>query len=281
MVEKKKSLGQHFLHNAHYLEAVANAAGISKGMQVLEIGPGDGALTAVLLQQGARVIAIEKDRRLIPVLTEKFAEEIKSGQLQVIETDALEFEPKGTIEGEYTVVGNIPYYITGALLKKYLTSAPQPATLVFLIQKEVAERITNHGLASKNPKESILSLSVKVYGEPRYVTTVPAGAFNPPPNVDSAILAVTNISRKNFEAKTLSDKVRPTPREAAFREALFFEIVKSGFAQKRKLLKRNVEAVLGKNTSEVLTKAGIADNARAEDVPLEKWLGLTEHSAIY
>jgi 16S rRNA (adenine1518-N6/adenine1519-N6)-dimethyltransferase len=266
MLEKKKSLGQHFLHNAHYLEAVANAAGITNGTHVLEIGPGDGALTAVLLGQGARVTALEKDRRLIPVLTEKFAEEIKNGQLNVIEADALEFDPKEYGAGKYTVVGNIPYYITGALIKKYLTASPQPSTLVFLIQKEVAERITNHGLASKNPKESILSLSVKAYGVPRYVTTVPAGAFTPPPSVDSAILAVTAISRANFNNTESEER--------------FFNIVKSGFAQKRKLLKRNLEGVLGKNASEALTKAGIPENARAEDVPLEKWLGLVGHSAI-
>src|SRR6185312_16839318 len=113
---KKKSLGQHFLHSAHYLEAVANAAGIKKGSAVLEIGPGDGALTAVLLAAGAKVTAVEKDRRLIPVLQEKFAKEIKSKQLTVVETDALEFEPTFAA-GKYTVVGNIPYYITGALIR--------------------------------------------------------------------------------------------------------------------------------------------------------------------
>ena len=257
---KKKSLGQHFLHSQHYLEAVANAAEIKKGSVVLEIGPGEGALTEVLLAQGAKVTAIEKDRRLIPVLQEKFAKEIKNKQLTVVEADALEFEPTFA-KGTYTVVGNIPYYITGALLKKYLTTATQPATLVFLIQKEVAERITNHGIASKNPKESILSLSVKAYGTPTYVTTVPRGAFVPPPKVDSAILAVSQVSRHNFKNKTEEER--------------FFTLVKAGFAQKRKLLKRNLEGTLGKSIAEALIQAGIAEQARAEDVPLEKWLKLS------
>ncbi len=137
---------------------------------------------------------------------------------------------------------------------------------MFLIQKEVAERITNHGLASKQPKESILSLSVKAYGDAKYVATVPAGAFVPPPKVDSAILGVTNISRDNFKKK--GDEER------------FFELVKAGFAQKRKLLKRNLEEVLGKNAAEALIKADIPENARAEDVTLEKWLGLLPHSII-
>jgi 16S rRNA (adenine1518-N6/adenine1519-N6)-dimethyltransferase len=267
-MEKKKSLGQHFLHSTHYLEAVANAVGIQKGGAVLEIGPGEGALTAVLLAQGAKVTAVEKDHRLIPVLQEKFAKEIKNKQLTLVEADALEFDISNYIPKtqKYSVVGNIPYYITGALLKKYLTTAKQPSTLVFLIQKEVAERITNHGIASKNPKESILSLSVKAYGAPKYVATVPRGAFVPPPKVDSAILAVSGVSRSNFKNKA--------------QEEHFFALVKAGFAQKRKLLKRNLEAVLGKNTAEALAKAGIAENARAEDVSLEKWLTVMELSTI-
>lgn len=256
-------MGQHFLHSKHYLEAVANAAMIKKGMPVLEIGPGEGALTAVLLAQGAKVTAVEKDRRLIPILQEKFAAEIKNKKLTLVEADALDFDPSGygLVANDYTVVGNIPYYITGALLKKYLTADAQPSTLVFLIQKEVAERITNHGIASKNPKESILSLSVKSYGTPKYVTTVPSGAFVPPPKVDSAILAVHGIGRAHFENKAHEER--------------FFALVKAGFAQKRKLLKRNLEEVLGKGAAEALIKAGIAEQARAEDVPLEKWLALS------
>jgi len=259
---KKKSLGQHFLHNAHYLEAVVNAAQIKKGMRVLEVGPGDGALTSKLLASSSEVIAIEKDHRLIPLLQEKFQKEIASGQLKLIEGDALDFEPSSykLKARSYAVVGNIPYYITGALIKKYLTAPKQPSTLVFLIQKEVAERITNHGVASKNPKESILSLSVKAYGSPKYVTTVPRGAFVPPPKVDSAILAVSGISRKHFTKKGQEER--------------FFALIKAGFSQKRKLLKRNVERVLGKKTTDAFVKAGIAEHARAEDISLEKWLAL-------
>ena len=188
---KKKSLGQHFLHNRHYLEAVADAAAIQKGETVVEIGPGEGALTAVLLERGAKVIALEKDARLIGLLREKFEGEA----LEVIEGDALDYEP--AFEA-YKVVGNVPYYITGALFKKFLSSALQPSTLVFLIQKEVAERIARRGPNNKKDKESILSLSVKAYGTPAYVKSVPAGAFVPPPKVDSAILQVSGVSRANF-----------------------------------------------------------------------------------
>ena len=246
---KKKSLGQHFLKNPYYLGLVADAAEIKRDELVIEVGPGDGALTAVLLERGAHVTAIEKDARLIPLLRKRFA-----GQaLKVIEQDALLFDPPAT---PYKVVGNIPYYITGALLKKFLSGEHQPSTLVFLVQKEVAERIARHGPTNKKGKESILSLSVKAYGTPEYIKTVPRGAFAPAPKVDSAIVAVTNISRKNFDS--------------AAREGRFFELVKKGFSSKRKLLLNN----LGKEYSEILKNAGVSPKTRAEDVPLSLWLAL-------
>jgi 16S rRNA (adenine1518-N6/adenine1519-N6)-dimethyltransferase len=232
---KKKSLGQHFLRNAHYLNAVADAAEITKGDVVVEIGPGEGTLTEVLLARGARVVAIEKDARLIPMLKEKFS----NTNLEVIEGDALEFEPPKT----YKLVGNIPYYITGALLRTFLSSERQPSLLVFLMQKEVAERI------ARSKKESILSLSVKAYGEPKYVKTVPRGAFAPPPKVDSAILAVSGVSRKHFKN--------------AAHEKKFFELVKKGFSSKRKKLSSNLGDI------------GPLGEKRAEDLSLGEWLALS------
>jgi 16S rRNA (adenine1518-N6/adenine1519-N6)-dimethyltransferase len=240
---KKKSLGQHFLNSAHYLAAVADAAEITKGDTVVEIGPGQGSLTAVLLQRGARVIALEKDARLIPVLKEKFAKE----NFEIVEGDALSYEPAFK---KFKVVGNIPYYITGALLKKFLSGAQQPALLVFLMQKEVAQRI------ARDKKESILSLSVKAYGTPRYCKAVPAGAFSPPPKVDSAIMGVYGISKKKFMN--------------AAHEKKFFDLVKKGFSSKRKLLKSNVKNLLGE-------RAEALGTVRAEDVPLETWLALAKN----
>jgi 16S rRNA (adenine1518-N6/adenine1519-N6)-dimethyltransferase len=249
---KKKSLGQHFLHNRHYLEAVADAAAIGKGETVVEIGPGEGALTAVLLERGAKVIALEKDARLIGLLREKFKDE----PFEVMEGDALLLDLSNRIKKKaaFKVVGNIPYYITGALFKKFLSGALQPSTLVFLIQKEVAERI------ARSKKESILSLSIKAYGTPKYIKSVPAGAFAPPPKVDSAILLVSDISRANFKN--------------AKHEERFFELLKVGFGQKRKLLASNLKNLLGENSPAILKDAGIGEKARAEDVPLESWLKL-------
>ncbi|MDE2071722.1 MAG: ribosomal RNA small subunit methyltransferase A, partial [Patescibacteria group bacterium] len=186
---KKKSLGQHFLHNAHYLSLIADAVGIERGETVVEIGPGEGTLTGTLLARGAHVVAIEKDTRLIPVLNKKFGGQ----EFECIEADALDYDISKYKKGGYKVVGNIPYYITGALIKKFLTADPQPSRLVFLIQKEVAERI------ARSKKESVLSLSVKAYGAPKYIETVPRGAFAPAPKVDSAILLVEDISRGNFK----------------------------------------------------------------------------------
>jgi 16S rRNA (adenine1518-N6/adenine1519-N6)-dimethyltransferase len=254
-MQKKKSLGQHFLRAQNYLALVADAANIEAGNTVLEIGPGDGALTEVLLARGARVVAVEKDHRLIPLLREKFA-----GQtFEVVEADALELQVKDIVAPEetYTLVGNIPYYITGALFKKFLTAPHQPTRLVFLIQKEVGERI------ARSKKESLLSLSIKAYGSPRYIKTVPAGAFSPPPEVDSAILAVENISRNNF----LSVE----------HEARFFELLRAGFAHKRKRLGSNLAPFLGKEGSAILQNVGISVDTRAEDVPLEQWLELAKN----
>lgn len=268
----KKSLGQHFLTSKSYLRAIVDALelpelrSLEAGSKiaareapvVVEIGPGKGSLTAELLSRGARVIALEKDHRLIPLLEERFSSEIASDQLRVIESDALEFDARRSqlTARSYAVVGNIPYYITGALLQKFLTDAVQPSTIVFLVQKEVAERI------ARSKKESLLSLSVKAYGTPKYVKTVPAGAFSPPPKVDSAILQISNISQNNFISTE--------------HEKQFFELIHAGFAHKRKQLGRNLESLLEKNYSNILQNVGISPTARAEDVPLVSWLNLAK-----
>src|ERR1043166_3252977 len=242
MLRKKKSLGQHFLHNPYYLGLIADALEIQKGEVVVEVGPGDGALTEKLLAFSCQVIAVEKDHRFIPVLKQKFAQEIKQGGLQLVEADALDFEPSDwkLKAGSWKLVGNIPYYISGALFKKFLTEKRQPSRLVFLVQKEVAQRI------AREKKESILSLSVKAYGVPLYIKTVPRGVFPPPPKVDSAILAVSGISRRNFKN--------------AAHEKKFFELVKKGFGQKRKMLRSTL---------------GLDSSKRPEDIPLDTWLILS------
>src|SRR3989344_6801 len=223
----KKSLGQHFLNSPKIIGDIVSAGKVTKGDLVLEIGPGEGTLTSALLKTGASVIAVEKDDRLIPILQEKFAKEILSRQLTLIHNDILEINMSKTvfdIKKSYKVVANIPYYITGQIIRLFLETDRQPESMTLLVQKEVAERVV-----ARDKKESLLSLSVKVYGEPKIIRVVGRGAFSPQPNVDSAILYIGNVSRKNFS--------EGSPRgKGGVDEKLFFRIIHIGFAHKRKQL---------------------------------------------
>ncbi|MBI2099796.1 MAG: ribosomal RNA small subunit methyltransferase A [Candidatus Vogelbacteria bacterium] len=255
----KKSLGQHWLRSGSARQAIIEAAGLSDPTSprlrgatttVVEIGPGEGFLTETLLETGVKVVAVEKDDRLIEVLQAKFKKEILDGQLELRHVDILDFD-YNLLPKTYSLVANIPYYITGAVIKKFLTSENQPQSMTLLVQKEVAERI------AREKKESLLSISVKVYGQPKYIKTVPAGAFAPAPKVDSAILSITNISRQNFENVS---------------EEKFFAILKRGFAHKRKLLKSNLSC-----SAEVLANCHINEQARAENLTLDQWLCLCKN----
>jgi len=249
----RKSLGQHWLTSESALKAIIETAEIKEGETVLEIGPGQGVLTAALLEAGAKVIAVEKDRDLIADLNQKFATQMVEPRLVLLNQDIREFDPRECRLPPlgYKLVANIPYYLTGEILRQFLSSASQPSKMVVLVQKEVAERIV-----AKDGKESILSISVKAYGTPRYVKKVPAGAFNPPPKVDSAIIAIENISKKNFSDQDSEKK--------------FFKLVKLGFGSKRKMLKNNLKLKAGE-----LEQLGIPTKARAENLNLETWLKLS------
>jgi len=247
----KKSLGQNFLNSPHALVAIINAGQVTKNDQVLEIGPGRGALTKALLATGAHVTAIEKDETLAEGLKVKFSGEIDTKQLEIITGDVLDYVPP---KSGYKLIANIPYYLTGQIIRQFLETKNQPTLAVLMLQKEVAERIV-----ARDSKESILSISVKAYGTPKYIKTVPAGAFIPKPNVDSAILLIDNIS-KNFFTN--------------FSEEKFFELVKKGFAQKRKMLRSNLPD--GKN---LLTACQLKETARAEDLKLDDWSELTKRYA--
>ncbi len=250
----KKSLGQNFLHAPHIVGKMIYAAHISSESVVLEVGPGKGVLTSGLLEVGARVIAVEKDDRAIPFLNEKFSKEIVSGQLSIIHGDILELDPKnipGLEMQAYTIVANIPYYITGEFLRKFLESDRQPYAMVLMLQKEVARRIVGEKTTRGITKESILSVSVKAYGTPKYIVTVPARNFNPVPNVDSAVLYIGDISKKFF---------------GNLPEATFFKVIKLGFAHKRKVLVRNLGI-----TNEIWTETGLPPKIRAEELTLEQW----------
>lgn len=183
----KKHLGQNFLTSVPARIAMVKAGEVQEKDTVLEIGPGRGFLTQELLQTGAHVVALEKDSDLLPLLREAFS---TYKNFSVIEGDALTFEPtQETLQStHYKLIANIPYYITGAIISRYLSHKNQPDVMVILIQKEVAERII-----ARDNKESILSLAVKVYGNPKIIKKVDKGSFNPIPKVDSAILSIQDI----------------------------------------------------------------------------------------
>lgn len=261
MVRAKKSLGQNFLNSKNIAGDIVRAARLTPMDTVLEIGPGKGFLTAELLASGAQVIAVEKDERMIPLLQETFSEAIQQKKLTLIYGDIVELLEKKTLPlpTQYKLVANIPYYLTGYLLRAFLEATEKPTLMVLMVQKEVATRIV-----ARDKKESILSLSVKAYGEPRLVKKVPARYFTPAPNVDSAILSIENISDNNFVNKKEEER--------------FFEIVKAGFAHKRKILAGNLKELLHDRTQALLKEAQIKENARAEDVSLKQWFNLTVKS---
>jgi 16S rRNA (adenine1518-N6/adenine1519-N6)-dimethyltransferase len=246
MTFAKKSLGQNFLMHARIAERIADTAKLAPDAVVLEIGPGTGMLTRELLKKVKKVIAVEADYELFEKLQNDFGDEVAEGKLELVHSDIRVFNISSLPRG-YALVANIPYYLTGEIFRLFLESENQPSSITLLVQKEVAERI------ARDKKESILSLSVKAYGTPKYEFTVKRGAFKPAPKVDSAVLTIRDISREKFITK----------RE----EELFFKLIHAGFAHKRKFVRKNL-ADIG------LPSGDIPEKARAEDVSLTMWLAL-------
>jgi 16S rRNA (adenine1518-N6/adenine1519-N6)-dimethyltransferase len=260
----KKSLGQHFLKSDKALKSIVNAGEIGADDLVLEIGPGRGALTERLMILAGKVIAVEKDDNLYEELKEKYAGEIGKSRLDLVHGDILEFDPnllKFYKDFTYKLVANIPYNITGAILEKFLSAEYQPECMVLLVQKEVAERIV-----ARDGKESILSISVKVYGKPKLVEKVLAGSFAPAPRVDSAIIAIYEISKGFFDG---------------FSEETFFKMLRTGFAAKRKKLSSNLAKIYPKlEVEDAMLALGLDPNIRAEDLTVDDWQKLAQRLCI-
>jgi 16S rRNA (adenine1518-N6/adenine1519-N6)-dimethyltransferase len=262
-IHAKKSLGQNFLKSKRALFAMIEAGEISSDDTVLEIGPGQGALTEKILETGAKVIAVEKDDRLIELLNEKFRNEAINGRFSLIHGDILELDLNtlGLKTGNYKLIANIPYYITGLIFRKFLSGNIQPQKLVIMIQKEIADRII-----ARDGKESLLSLSVKAYGRAIKIMKVEKENFSPKPKADSAILLVDNISRDFF--KEIS-------------EEKFFAVIKTGFAHKRKMLIANLKENFGENDLLAIFQGlKISEKVRSEDLRLDDWKGLIKKLVI-
>ena len=250
MNKPKKSLGQNFLKSEKIAREIAEAGEVGPEDIVLEVGPGKGILTEELLKKAKKVIAVEKDEQLAEFLKEKFTKHITEKRLEIISADILKLNTSGysLLASGYKLIANIPYYITSHLLRIFLESDFQPSLMVLMVQKEVAERIVG-------VKESLLSISVKAYGQPEIIRYVSANYFSPAPKVDSAVLKISKISKDFFQD---------------IDEKKFFETVKKGFSQKRKMLINNLQA-----QKDDFTLCNIDEKARAEDVSLEQWKCLT------
>lgn len=255
----KKSLGQHFLTSVHVAPEMVSKGGVRAGDTILEIGPGKGVLTTALLYAGAKVVAIEKDLDLIPLLSEKFEKEIKNKQLTLILGDIISVDIRSLLPSQnrqsYRLIANIPYYITGQIIRKFLEEKRQPLSMTLLVQKEVAQRIV-----AKDSKESLLSLSVKVFGTPSIIRNVSRGSFFPAPNVDSAIIHIADISK---------DKLKDID------EKYFFTLLHLAFAHKRKQLLPNLGSVYSKDALvSAFEVCSIPLHVRAEDLTLSDFIAL-------
>lgn len=252
----KRSLGQNFLTSDVVPKAMVKAAEVVASDTILEIGPGTGMLTKSLLATGATIIALEADTRAVAILNETFASAIASGKLTVIHGDArtIDCTNLGLQPLSFKVVANIPYYLSGFLLRTLLETTTQPSSITFLIQKELAQRI------ARDKKSSLLSLSVRAFGTPKYVQTVSRGHFRPMPKVESAILHISDISRDRFKNFTTQH---------------FFTLLHLGLGQKRKQLLTNFSTTYPRETVENhLTALGLPITIRGEDIPLDEWCKL-------
>lgn len=269
-IRPNKLLGQNFLVERNILKKIIEGADIKSNETILEIGPGLGELTFELAKLAQKVIAVEKDKKLCEILeneitkrgvnprTKDFGAGVKN--IELICDDILKL-PMGIFAriSPYRVIANIPYYLTARLIRKLLEEVAQPTNILLTVQKEVAERVI-----AKPPEMNLLALAVQVYGEPQIVFPIPKWAFWPEPEVNSAVIAIRNISRGKFV-------------ESGADEKLFFKIMRAAFQGKRKVLVNSLSQNLKREKSIVknmLDAAGISTGARPEELNVSQWLKL-------
>lgn len=245
-----KRLGQNFLVDEVHLENIVRAAGVGAGDEVLEIGAGLGSLTRHLAAAAGRVVAVELDAGLLPALSTTLQ---GVENVQVLHADIFDVDiSQHFTQDGFLVVANIPYYLTSNLIRHLLESRPRPARMALTVQLEVAQRA-----CASAPALSLLALSVQLYGKPRLAHHIPAGAFYPAPNVDSALLLI-----ELYEQPLLPwEQIDP-----------FFRVAKAAFAQKRKTLANSLSAMWGKTqAASRLQAAGIDPMRRPQTLTIEEW----------
>ncbi|SFS86980.1 16S rRNA (adenine(1518)-N(6)/adenine(1519)-N(6))-dimethyltransferase RsmA [Marininema halotolerans] len=261
----KKSLGQNFLTEDHVLHQIVEAADLDENAGVLEIGPGIGALTEHLAEEAKSVIAVELDQRLLPILQELF---VAYPHVTILHGDAMKVDLHQVIEEHLGdckkrhVVANLPYYVTSPILMRLLEERLPLDSIVIMVQKEVAERLTSE---PGTKAYGSITVTTQYFTEPEWVTLVPAHVFMPPPQVDSAVIRL---------------KIRPKPPVAVNNEGLFFRVVRASFGQRRKTLPNAISAGLfgGKRKGEItlwLEEAGIDPKRRGETLSLEEFAHFT------
>ncbi len=265
-IQAKKSLGQNFLKSEAALSAIVECSELGSDSVALEIGPGTGILTERILNTGAKVIAIEKDDRLIELLTEKFKSFVGQGKFTLIHADIMDIDIKALLEEkgvkDFKLVANIPYYLTGAIMRKFIDEN-LASSMTLLVQDEVAKRVV-----CRDGKESLLSLSVESYGKAKYVKKVLAGSFVPAPSVDSAIIYIKRDTEPIFKNQN--------ERE------VFFKLIHAGFAHKRKTMMHNLKINSEENWPnivQVFENLNINPKIRAEDVNMNSWMRIV-HAII-
>lgn len=241
----RKSLGQHFLSDPSILARIADALGPLSGEAVVEIGAGRGGLTDQLRDRAARVFAVEVDRALAALLRERYAGDER---VTVVEGDILRMALGEVAGGEYALVGNVPYYITTPIIFHAL-ERPRPSRAVFLVQREVAERMT---ALPGTTEYGALTVNLNVLARVELLFTIPPGAFHPPPKVESAVVRIEPLAEplvaENFEAR-------------------FRTFVQSAFALRRKQMRRVVRSITGLDAAAAETRlraAGIEPASRPE-----------------
>lgn len=250
----KKKYGQNFLNDKEeILDKIIEVSNINEESEILEIGPGQGALTALLVERVKKLTCIEIDKDLENGLRKKFD---KKENYSLVMGDVLEVDFKKYLNAGTKVVANIPYYITSPIINKIIENKDLIDEAYIMVQKEVGERIC----AKSGKERSVLTLAVEYYGEANYLFTIPREFFNPIPNVDSAFISIKFYKDKRYEDKISED--------------LFFKYIKAAFSNKRKNIVNNF-STLGYSKNEIkelLQELEVSENERAENISIEKFI---------